>query len=82
MSTSLPFATLHRRLQMQRTRCVDSSACRNHSQRKSYESLYKSRENYLKLFNEGIDKMVKERWLLPPDGEKLKQEEAQQAPSF
>ena len=41
------------------------------------KSLYKSRENYLKLFNEGIDRMVKERWLMPPDGEKLKQEEAQ-----
>lgn len=42
--------------------------------------LYNSRENYLKLFNQGIDKMATERWLLPTDGEKLKKEEAQHPP--
>lgn len=42
--------------------------------------MYKTRENYLKLFNAGIDKMVKERWLLPADGEKLKREEAANPP--
>jgi hypothetical protein len=39
------------------------------------KALYKSRANYLKLFDTGIDKMVKERFLLPEDAQKLKDEE-------
>jgi hypothetical protein len=39
-------------------------------------ALYKSRGEYLKRFNQEIDRMVAQRWLLPKDGEKLKAEEA------
>ena len=46
------------------------------------QSLYKSRDNYLRRFNEGIDKMVAQRWLRPNYGEKLKAEEAKLAPQF
>jgi hypothetical protein len=45
-------------------------------------SLYKSRDNYLRRFNEGIDKMVTQRWLRPNYAEKLKTEEAKLAPQF
>ena len=43
-------------------------------------SLYQSRADYLKRFNQGIDKMAAGRWLLPKDGERLKAEEANQPP--
>jgi Alpha/beta hydrolase domain len=43
--------------------------------------LYKSKENYLKLFNAEIDKMVTERWLMAKDGEALKTDEAK-IPAF
>ena len=39
-------------------------------------SLYGSKEDYLRRFNEGIDEVVAEHWLLPEDGERLKAEEA------
>jgi len=45
-------------------------------------ALYKTRDNYLKLFNQGIDKMVAEKWILAADGEKLKAEEIKLAPAF
>lgn len=44
------------------------------------KSLYKSRKNYLKKFNKGIDEMVEERWILPEDGKTLKKEEAENPP--
>jgi len=43
-------------------------------------SLYKTRAEYLKRFDQGIDKMVAHRWILVADGEKLKDEEASSAP--
>jgi Alpha/beta hydrolase domain len=45
-------------------------------------SLYKTRDNYLKLFSKGIDKMIAERWIIAADGEKLKAEEAKLTPQF
>jgi hypothetical protein len=45
------------------------------------ESLYKTRENYLQLFDQGIDRMVAGGWLLAEDAPKLKEEEAR-TPSF
>jgi hypothetical protein len=45
-------------------------------------ALYKSRGNYLELFNQGIDRMIAGRWITPADGIKLKAEEAKQAPQF
>jgi len=45
-------------------------------------ALYKTRDNYLKLFNQGIDKMVADKWILAVDGEKLKAEEIKLAPTF
>ncbi len=42
--------------------------------------LYGTRENYLQKFNQSIDKLVAERWILPADGEKLKVEEAARPP--
>lgn len=44
------------------------------------QSLYKSRANYLKRFNQDIDKMVAGRWLRPKDAEQLKAEEAKNPP--
>ena len=44
------------------------------------EELYKSREYYLNLFNEGIDRMVAERFLLPADATRLKADEAAKPP--
>ena len=43
-------------------------------------ALYKTRAEYLKRFNQGIDRMVAGRWIVAADGEKLKEEEAQSAP--
>jgi acetyl esterase/lipase len=43
--------------------------------------LYTTRANYLKMFNAQIDKMVADRFLLPPDAEKLKAEEAKNPPA-
>jgi hypothetical protein len=43
-------------------------------------SLYKSRADYLKRFDQEIDRMVGQRWLLAKDGEKLKVEEAKNPP--
>ncbi len=45
-------------------------------------TLYKSRSNYLKLFDTGIDRMVADQWIIAADGEKLKAEEARLAPQF
>ena len=42
--------------------------------------LYKTRDNYLKLFDTGIDKMVAAGWLLPEDAPKLKEDEAKTPP--
>jgi hypothetical protein len=44
------------------------------------KSLYKTRENYLQLFDAGIDKMVSGGWLLAEDAPKLKDEEARMPP--
>jgi len=43
-------------------------------------NLYNSRADYLKRFNQEIDRLVAERWLLPQDGEQLKAEEAKHSP--
>jgi hypothetical protein len=43
--------------------------------------LYHSRADYLKRFDEEIDRMAAERWLLPKDAEELKAEEAK-IPAF
>jgi Alpha/beta hydrolase domain len=43
-------------------------------------NLYGSRELYLHRFNQGIDTLVEERWVIPADGEKLKKEEAAHPP--
>ena len=45
-------------------------------------TLYKTRDNYLQLFNRGIDKMVAERWIVAADGDRLKAEETKLAPQF
>jgi hypothetical protein len=39
-------------------------------------SLYQSRADYLKRFDQEMERMVSERWLLPKDGQTLKAEEA------
>lgn len=39
-------------------------------------SLYKTRANYLRLFNQGIDKLLAGGWLLRADAQRLKAEEA------
>jgi hypothetical protein len=43
-------------------------------------SLYKSRADYLKRFNQEIDRLVAQHWLLSKDGEQLKAEEANNPP--
>jgi hypothetical protein len=43
-------------------------------------SLYKSRAEYLKRFNQEIDRLVLAHWLLSKDGEQLKVEEAKDPP--
>ena len=43
-------------------------------------SLYKSRAEYLKRFDQAIDQLVAQRWLLAQDGEQLKAEEAKSPP--
>jgi hypothetical protein len=43
-------------------------------------SLYQSRAEYLKRFNQEIDHLVARRWLLSQDGEQLKAEEAKSPP--
>jgi hypothetical protein len=42
--------------------------------------LYKTRDNYLKLFDAGIDKMVAAGWLLAEDAPKLKDDETKTPP--
>jgi hypothetical protein len=42
--------------------------------------IYKSRAEYLKRFNQEIDRLVSQRWLLSQDGEQLKAEEAKNPP--
>jgi len=44
------------------------------------KALYKTRAQYLKRFDQGIDKMVAARWILAADAQKLKDEEATSAP--
>lgn len=43
-------------------------------------ALYQSRAEYLKRFNQEIDRLVSEHWLLSKDGEQLKVEEAKDPP--
>jgi hypothetical protein len=43
-------------------------------------SLYKSRAEYLKRFNQSMNKMVSEHWLLAEDAMKLKEEQAKDPP--
>lgn len=38
------------------------------------EAIYGNYENYAKKFLAGVDRLVKERWVLPADGEKIKSE--------
>jgi hypothetical protein len=42
--------------------------------------LYGTRENYLKKFDAGIDRMISDRWITASDGAKLKAEEAAKPP--
>jgi Alpha/beta hydrolase domain len=42
--------------------------------------LYKTRDNYLRLFDAGIDKMVSGGWLLAEDAQKLKDDESKTPP--
>jgi hypothetical protein len=42
--------------------------------------MYKSRANYLKRFNQGIDAMVAQRWLSAQDGKQLQAEESKNPP--
>jgi hypothetical protein len=43
-------------------------------------SMYKSRADYLKRFNQEIDRLVAQHWLLSKDGEQLKADEAKNPP--
>jgi hypothetical protein len=44
------------------------------------QSMYNSRAEYLKRFDQEIDRLVAERWLQPKDGEQLKADEAKNPP--
>jgi hypothetical protein len=44
------------------------------------KALYKTRADYLKRFNQEIDRLVLQHWLLAQDGEQLKVEEAKDPP--
>jgi hypothetical protein len=38
------------------------------------KKIYDTRDNYVKRVGESVDKLVKDRWLLPADGQKIKEE--------